>query len=57
MFHNKKIKELEEKIAALDKKYAKIWIEQMVIRLLWIAGGMIASAYFADVLGVWEKIL
>ena len=64
MFNNKKLGKLEAKIEALensqkelDKKYAKIWIENMVVRFLWIAGIAIFGVYVSDVTGVLEKLL
>ena len=64
MFNNKKLGKLEAKIEALeanvkelDKKYAKIWIETVVVRFLWIAGIAVVGVYTADIAGVLEKLL
>lgn len=64
MFNNKKLGKLEAKIEALenhnkelDKKFAKIWIENLIIRVLWILGLAVLGVYTADVTGVLEKFL
>lgn len=55
--HEYRITQLEKSHDGLSKKYAKIWVEQVITRVIWAIGGIALSAWVADITGVLEKLL
>ena len=53
----RRIELLEKANGELSKKYAKIWIEQVITRALWAMGSIAIGAWVADITGVLEKLI
>ena len=52
-----RVEQLEKSHDGLSKKYAKIWVEQVITRVIWAIGGIALSAWVADITGVLEKLI
>ena len=52
-----RVEQLEKNFDGLSKKYAKIWVEQVITRVIWAIGGIALSAWVADITGVLEKLI